>query len=161
MVLAPQSIQSVGQISRLSQLVLPPLPLDTLSPLENPEPLLPPVCLSTLFRVTFQPYSPFISERGSKGIPQMSVAYPLCSLSFSDQFFPALPTPHYFMTPVGNRCLQACIYLGGISHHHPSETKPKLQGRGRLEHPSFLCACPGYVPMLILIRQAHYSRQSI
>lgn len=87
----------------------PPLPL------QNPN---PPFCLSSLFRVAFLPYSPFIRERACKGIPQISVPYPLCLPSLSDLFsgFPSRFCPSLIpMTSVGHMCLQGIVHSGDIS----------------------------------------------
>lgn len=77
----------------------------------------PQFCLSSLFRVTFLPYSPFIRERASKGIPQISVPYPQCLPSLSDNFpgFPSFFCPPLIpMTSVGYMCLQGFRHSGDI-----------------------------------------------
>lgn len=79
----PNLLTPTSKLPSLGKLVLLHLSAgSSLPPLPSVPPPLP-FCLSSLFRVAFLPYSPFIRERQRvRDIPQMSVLYPPCPCIF-------------------------------------------------------------------------------
>lgn len=134
---------------------LPPLPSVTLLSLSRsltpPPPPTLPFCLSSLFRVAFLPYSPFIRERQQakafhKFLFSILYASPLAFLLDLFSGFPScfLPSPY-------SHHIRSCVpsevsSLRGDQHHLTLAAHPQLHRSNRPGRSQSLCVHLGMFP---------------